>query len=942
MSKINVILMLVGSVLLSSCGGGGGGESSSGSTGGTSGTLPAERPSGNVAGTVFLDAVSNSTISVYSYADGVKGGILGAGITDSNGGYSIDFKSADTPILIEASGGQYVEESSGVTVSLSAFKLRAISQYTSGLSHNVHITHFTNLAAGYAKYLVDSGISISNAINTSNNKFTALLGFNIVTTKPLSVVSSANASAAINNGLRYGFAHAGISKFMENVSARNSAPAHTIYNSIMYSEESYNDILDGVSDGYVGGTQIFFGSEALVVNNYRYDLAIAILSIADSASNVTNVSAVDLNILARAINDSTDEVYGAAPTVDLNSSKPIIDSVNIADNSILFGNTPFFVSASDETGISSITANIGGLAEFSLENAKAALFDTVSGSTPDNLYIITFTVVNNLGISTSVSRNVSIINSLNTVSGRVMSAPVLFANVDIYDYSGFVKGDKIGSDITDNKGDYSVAVRSFSKPFLIEVTNGSYVESVTNVNVALKTGESITAVTNFVAGVDIDVAVTPYTTFAHARASYLSGLGVDDVTAISTANSQFNDILGFDLISTQSLDVANISSASITLTDAHKSGFLIASISQWTNDLAISLGITPHSLITTYSFIDMGRADILADGLLDGFGAGGAQLSLSTKNVNAFVYTHELSLSAMDFIRGSRNLTVLNNEVLYPYIVTYNGSLSPLFDGVSVVSLNEGAPSYVGNVFPEATDLYKGTPVTEHVKGFITPRLDVYTTVGIKSAELYIDGSLVSSAATFPSRTGTLTFSPVNTNIGDGQHTYNWVITDIMGGSFSQTQLVNYKNSKTIFSYTNLSGRLNDYGVYRYSQSSQPVVGGVCEVFFSVNNTVLSGDKLNVKSNGVDIDYFGVVSNLNAGKGESWTFNGVTYTDTRYLYRLLIPARASGCVPVTPIAGSDLADNSLTTIPYLDAVESNNFGFIEFTGGYCRLNTVCP
>jgi hypothetical protein len=114
----NTISLIFVVSLLSACGGSGSG-------------VPASAPSASLDGTVTDAVITNGTLRVYKFDEGKRGELIAETVTDGNGDFEIaDFASQDRPVVIEVSGGRYMEEASGVSVDLLAGQvLRAYMFY---------------------------------------------------------------------------------------------------------------------------------------------------------------------------------------------------------------------------------------------------------------------------------------------------------------------------------------------------------------------------------------------------------------------------------------------------------------------------------------------------------------------------------------------------------------------------------------------------------------------------------------------------------------------------------------------------------------------------------------------------------------------------------------------------------------------------------------------
>jgi hypothetical protein len=72
--------------------------------------MPPPVPFGSVSGTTFDALVVGGTVSVYDFTMGAKGNLLGQATSDAKGIYSVPVQAETRPILVEMTGGYYIEE----------------------------------------------------------------------------------------------------------------------------------------------------------------------------------------------------------------------------------------------------------------------------------------------------------------------------------------------------------------------------------------------------------------------------------------------------------------------------------------------------------------------------------------------------------------------------------------------------------------------------------------------------------------------------------------------------------------------------------------------------------------------------------------------------------------------------------------------------------------
>src|SRR5450759_5806832 len=138
----NNLALLISLVFLTACGGG--------SAGGGSGSTGSTIPVGSVSGISFDGLILNGTVSVYDFTTGAKAALLGQTTSDSSSGlYSLSLQVESRPVLLEITGGYYIEEAGAVgsstQVALSSKeKLTALANYTTGATLNISVTTFTH------------------------------------------------------------------------------------------------------------------------------------------------------------------------------------------------------------------------------------------------------------------------------------------------------------------------------------------------------------------------------------------------------------------------------------------------------------------------------------------------------------------------------------------------------------------------------------------------------------------------------------------------------------------------------------------------------------------------------------------------------------------------------------------------------------------------------
>ncbi len=400
--RLALVFSLLGVVLVNSgCGGG-------------SSELPPTRPSGNVSGVAFDGTIMNGTVSIYDFKDAVKGELLApSGVTNEAGRYSINLASPDRPVLIEITGGLYVEEASGTLVSLAPGQaLRAADNYVSGRNLVVSVTYFTNLAAGLSQFFVSTGQTVPDAISQANAAISAMAGVNIRTTSPIDITVPSNGVVELSDGYRYGFLTAAVSQWTKWVSEQHQQPPHSLHSSISFAQRAYDDIrADGRLDGQGADGILSIGSIPLTPEVYRNDIALNVLLMANSARNATGIGPTELIGVAEGYNgaDLEVDIFSGAPAMPFSSAVPVIGGLSYDDNDRVAGTITFAADVIDPIGLNSVSFEVDGKeVAVSADNANpfVQIDTTVLEDGPHDFKIVAVNLLNH-SASTEVSLVVS-------------------------------------------------------------------------------------------------------------------------------------------------------------------------------------------------------------------------------------------------------------------------------------------------------------------------------------------------------------------------------------------------------------------------------------------------------------------------------------------------------------------------------------------------------
>ncbi len=406
----SVVVSLVATLLLS-CGGGGGGG------------IPPERPAGQLTGVAFDGHIVNGTVTVRAFDDGVPGEQLGQTSTDTSGFYGLDINTRARPILLEVTGGSYVEEASGVLVSLAdGQSLQAVINYEPGRAQPISLTYYTHLASGLARFLIAQGQGVASSIDEANRLVSAFSLIDIVATEPVEATNGSAAGAALTAGLRYGFYAAGISQWTREANERQALAPHSLYRSIQFAQLAFDDIAtDGVLDGQGARGQLNMGSVLITRDVYIQELPLAMARFVQSARNQTGLNAAQvfegLSPQAEAA-----ALFGGGDVEFFAGDGPTITEISPADGALVAGDVTIKATIFDPIGISATTLALDGatIAQFGAEQSIQHVLDT--RGLGDGVHQFTITAANGLAVSKQVQFSLNVRN-VDFAFGDVTPAP---------------------------------------------------------------------------------------------------------------------------------------------------------------------------------------------------------------------------------------------------------------------------------------------------------------------------------------------------------------------------------------------------------------------------------------------------------------------------------------------------------------------------------------
>ncbi len=256
-----------------------------------------------VSGTVFNGPTSKATVTAFAVSNGMPGAQIASTAADGQGNFSMALGNHSGPVMLQMTGGTYIDEATGTAVTTGAGDIMsaAIPMVTQGANvTGVWITPLTSMAqaraTGMSGGMSDTNISAANA--AVGNYFAV---GDILHTQPVNPMVPGSATGASQDARNYGMALAAMSQYAKGL---NMTASSAMVTALM------NDAVDGLMDGRKGGSQIampmggMMGSSMMASTAGTGGLGAAMAAFMNSAANVSGMTAVDMAALIQKLTNS--------------------------------------------------------------------------------------------------------------------------------------------------------------------------------------------------------------------------------------------------------------------------------------------------------------------------------------------------------------------------------------------------------------------------------------------------------------------------------------------------------------------------------------------------------------------------------------------------------------------------------------------------------------
>ena len=610
--KLKVMLaltLLLGSLsLLFGCGG-------VGNSGTTTG-------SGMISGSAVKGPINGGTVTAYAVTNGTMGAQLASGTTDSQGNYHLSIGDYTGSIVMQMSGGTYVDEATGATVTMAPGDVMTavMTLPTGATTTGIQITPLTSMAQAMAQNMA-GGITDTNIAAANLAVGNYFMVSDILHTKPMNPLVPNSGMGATQDMKNYGMAIAAMTQYAKNMGMTSSSG---IVTSMM------NDASDGVINGMMGNTQITMGGMGggmmgggtmMPSTAGTTGLATAMTQFMGSAMNQSGLTLSDMQTLMNDLNSSNGQLLGTGEV-----------ATGGTGTGIATGGTG--------TGVVTGGTGTGGMA---------------TGGTGTNGTTMT-----------------------GFISGTASNGPLAGGTVMAFAINNGTKGAQLASGVTDTEGNFTMSLGNYSGSVMLQMNGGTYTDLATDTTMTMTTGNVMAAmISSMSTGSTISgIQITPLTSMAQAMAQNMAG-GMTDANIIAANTAAGDYFMVSDILHTQPIDPLVTGSGTGATQDMMNYGITLAAMSQY----AKNIGMTNSSGIITIMMNDasdgimngrMGSTSITIAGMGGGMMGGGNTMMSSTAG------TSGLATAMTTFMGSTMNksgLTATDVQSLINQLTASNGTI---------------------------------------------------------------------------------------------------------------------------------------------------------------------------------------------------------------------------------------------------------------------------
>jgi hypothetical protein len=237
--------------------------------------------------------------------NGAAGPVIATAPTDTQGGFTLAMGDYVGPVMLQASGGGYVDEATGSTMRMAAGDVMTavIANVPAGVATSgVQMTPLTSMAKAMAQHM--SGGLTGGNIASANAAVGAYFAVDdIVHTPPMNPLVVGSGSTATQSMMNYGMTLAAMSQYAKDL----GMPASSALVSLMVDDAS-----DGVMDGMASGSPIMMGgmmAGSMPAHAGAGGLATSMMGFIGSRFNQSGVTASNVTTLMQQLTNSDGHMH---------------------------------------------------------------------------------------------------------------------------------------------------------------------------------------------------------------------------------------------------------------------------------------------------------------------------------------------------------------------------------------------------------------------------------------------------------------------------------------------------------------------------------------------------------------------------------------------------------------------------------------------------------
>ena len=281
----------LGVFLLLGCGGG---ADSSGAIGG-------------IGGTGIKGPVNGATVTAYAINNGVVGARVSTAATDAQGNFTLSIGSHSGPVMLQMSGGTYIDEATGTTMTMAPGDVMSAmlpSVAAGAMVSGIQVTPLTSMAQSMAQRMTGgmTDANIATANRAIGNYF--MVG-DILRMAPMNPLVSGAGATATQEMRNYGMTLAAMSQYAKNLGM--TLPSGIVTAMMI-------DASDAIMDGRAAGSPIGMGGGMMSGSMMRPDagtvgLATAMADFMNSGFNKSGLTAASMTALMQQMRNSDGRMH---------------------------------------------------------------------------------------------------------------------------------------------------------------------------------------------------------------------------------------------------------------------------------------------------------------------------------------------------------------------------------------------------------------------------------------------------------------------------------------------------------------------------------------------------------------------------------------------------------------------------------------------------------